>query len=879
MGKGGSFCAGMQHIKEQAEEAWYSSAVGSTFTTGATRIQDKLQKLTVDVQDDGSSPDDGMNFTEIQDKVESRFTSFLTKVQAKEAVLKTKGVKLFGAIQKRLFADDEGWLQKTKEKVVAYFEKDLTEGTSAKSSNALSISAAIASATEQWVTLTCSPEESAAEIMDRWGRREAGDILEGVDLLDVLRRAGVSIPEPIANMLEGYLKDASATLSSGEGVDASGADGKPKSALDRVLGSDAIKSSTETAVNWGEHLVDKVALLSQTGLAKSLLTKAMGDSGESKGDKLLSKLDALDIDEVFAQAEEAYHDFQDPTARAKLIDDLLDKALDTLMRLLPNIQIDNIEGETPDIKYALQNIDLSGFGIDKNRVSLTLGDFSENTELLAFQALGMSCKFNDLRFQYGQKGFPYISGQGSAEADATEISLELGFRCQWVDDVPKLVLSRHQATIGELNLGFSGSRLSWLYNIVSSLFQNLIRTYVCGTIETQLSSNASDLATALDVVLSNDMVKPFIASLRPSSTPACTVEELEDGTTPERVETPSVEVVTVPKDANAAIPAIDCDATASAAPVLLDTISPRIWRDDPKLDSSAPTMSSDGPTSDPTFGSSIAPIFTFPPGAIADDGRTVRCRGLVTGWWQQRGHVKMIRQLAKQVTAEAVKRAVEVASASPRGTLNELMEGKSVSAPRLERTIDLCFDQARLPQIHTLLLEAKLSVQEQSMKDRWAPLTDSVLIQVAKALHKALRTQDKVDVPLLVHELRNVHGTSPACIVSALPCTGRPPRISLVEQAIDYQFTELNKRLAAFDALFQRAQASCQKEDITVKTSLLMMLESLLKVKFQAQEAASSGEPMSAEMARVLADTLEASHAWVDKAWRHCEVTADAEPR
>lgn len=809
----------LQHMKEQAEEAWATSAVGSTFTTGANRLQDKWQQIS----GDGAAS---------VDKMQDRFSSFLTKVQNKEAMLKSKGAAILGSVQRRYLEGNEGWFAKTKEKVVAYLENDLMSQVGSSSSK-MSISASIAAATEQWVALTCSPDESAAEIMDRWHRREASDILEGVDLLDVLKRAGVQIPEPIAKMLDMYLKNAS-SFSKGSG--------KTESALQSVLGSEKIKETTESALQFGENILDKVAQMSQTGVAKQLLSRAMGDGG-STGDAILRQLEDLDIDDVFSQAETAYRDFKNPAARAKLVDDLLDKALDSIMKLLPSIQIDNVEGETTEVKYGLQNIDLSGFGIDKDQVSLVLGDFTEDTELLSLEALGMSCEFHGLCFQYAQKGFPYVKGRGCATASASEISLKLGFRCEWDNDVPRLSLSRREASIGVLNLGFSGSRLSWLYNIVSSLFQNLIQTYVCETIEKQLTTHASELTSALDVVLANDMVKPLLASLRPVEQSTSVIEEVADEEEEERpvdifesISPEPPDPITPPE------PELQRKYSSSSEPPVVTLFGLVETEDDyvPLRRKSSSGLSSSSVLS-PEPRSQTPPQLRN----SEEDGSILRCAGKevgkkmtgsVKGWWQQRAYrkdVKMVKRVANSIVTTAVNQAIDISTTTPSATLNDILENKCVSGLQLIRALE-CFPIETMPEsIQPLLIDAKQKLA--AHVESWE-VPDEVLSTCAQTLHEVVRWKTTVDVPTIVAILREE----------------QPPVISVVEEAIDYQFAELNKRLA----FLERAR---EGEVTEMETSILSMMDSLLQVKFDAQVATSTGDAINEEIRRNLAGTLEDS--------------------
>jgi len=516
-------------LKIQAEETWASSSVGAVVTSGASRLQDKMLKLQVaHPTEDGHA----VGLTEIQDNFQNRFGRFLNKVQAKEEVLKNKGAKLFSTLQRRLLDGEGGWLQTTKQKVIDYFELESTNFLGfmkqddgeydgginthkVKKTPGSSITAAITAGVVQWVSVACEPGESAAEILDRWERRDAGDILEGIDLVGTLQRAGVVIPAPIAKMLETYMKEATSTALGPDGFARGEKGDRSKQALTKVLENEVVKSSAEAAIEWGDVLLGKAGDLTKNPLAQKLLAGVMESDG-SRGDEIMQTFENLDMDLVFDQAESAYRDFHDPEARAKLIDETVDKALDVLMKLLPSIKIDSLAGETPDVTYNIQNIDLGGFGIKKDEVALTLGDFADaRKELISFEASGLSCVFENLRFGFAQKRFPYVSGNGVAYAEAKDISLCLGFTCKWIRGIPNLILTRKETTVGELSLSFSESKLSWVLNIISSLFQSIIISYVCDTIVKQIENHIGEVTNALDTLLSHEMIKPMLESLKP----------------------------------------------------------------------------------------------------------------------------------------------------------------------------------------------------------------------------------------------------------------------------------------------------------------------------------------------------------------------------
>ena len=63
--------------------------------------------------------------------------------------------------------------------------------------------------------------------------------------------------------------------------------------------------------------------------------------------------------------------------RQALLDRLTDVALEFLLQQLPAVQIPAIEGEQDGVEYAVSNLDMSGFQLNKEDVKVPSAPFLE----------------------------------------------------------------------------------------------------------------------------------------------------------------------------------------------------------------------------------------------------------------------------------------------------------------------------------------------------------------------------------------------------------------------------------------------------------------------------------------------------------------------
>ncbi len=70
--------------------------------------------------------------------------------------------------------------------------------------------------------------------------------------------------------------------------------------------------------------------------------------------------------------------------------------------------------------------------------------------------------------------------------------------------------------IGLLKLHVEESKFAWLYNLLTKIFRGLIQDLVVSKIQEQVDLHVGKFTAVLEQVLSHEMVRPVIESLRPT---------------------------------------------------------------------------------------------------------------------------------------------------------------------------------------------------------------------------------------------------------------------------------------------------------------------------------------------------------------------------
>ncbi len=169
-----------------------------------------------------------------------------------------------------------------------------------------------------------------------------------------------------------------------------------------------------------------------------------------------------------------------------------------------------------EIDYTIENLDLSGFSVEKEKVKVYLGE-SPVDSLLKIVVTDFGAVLKQMHWSYTQLYFPFLSGGGIAEASIKETNFVLHFSLERIpliqngsfekrqnvsasasDWVPRLGLSDIVVTIGDLSLQIGESRLSFLYNLLVKLFQVTVKDYLVSSLSMTLDDQIEGLMDSVN---------------------------------------------------------------------------------------------------------------------------------------------------------------------------------------------------------------------------------------------------------------------------------------------------------------------------------------------------------------------------------------------
>ncbi|DBA03088.1 TPA: hypothetical protein N0F65_003335 [Lagenidium giganteum] len=191
--------------------------------------------------------------------------------------------------------------------------------------------------------------------------------------------------------------------------------------------------------------------------------------------------------------------------RQEFVDRMKDHCLDFFVSVLPSIKVDTISGTEEGVAYSLSKLDLSNFKVKKERVKVRMGTVADE-ELLTVRATHLTALLKGFEWTFAQKYFPYLNGAGLADAELTGGMISLGFKAEKQvlnektgEFKPILVLNSIEIEIRqELKITVQGSWFSAIYNLLASLFAEVIRDYIARTMENKLLAHMINLLTTLN---------------------------------------------------------------------------------------------------------------------------------------------------------------------------------------------------------------------------------------------------------------------------------------------------------------------------------------------------------------------------------------------
>ena len=320
-----------------------------------------------------------------------------------------------------------------------------------------------------------------------------------------------------------------------------------------ALESDALENVAKKIVKAGDTLITSIESIRDNTVVQSALSQlSNGDFSNS----LVSSVKDLQLNNVLAMAETVITDAE---ARDTLIERVKDQILEFFLQYIPTLSLPDLDGIKDDIEYSVLGLNLSGFKLKKEGVTLELGQSSLvklGHDVLTFKATGINAKFRGLHWRYAQTYFPHLRGDGNADAEVENVSIKIGFKIIrvpkgttttlnmsltegtallykkyktlaesvanyrysrqinqgnidgyshdfdiWPDVEewePALVLSDCTIEIENLSLEIDNSSFSWLYNALISVFSSVIKEYVRSSIRDIIHSSSAYLLSIIN---------------------------------------------------------------------------------------------------------------------------------------------------------------------------------------------------------------------------------------------------------------------------------------------------------------------------------------------------------------------------------------------
>ncbi|GMI01591.1 hypothetical protein TrLO_g10221 [Triparma laevis f. longispina] len=326
-----------------------------------------------------------------------------------------------------------------------------------------------------------------------------------------------------------------------------------KSTFDNIastLNDDSSVAVGQQLLMKSERVLDVLEDASKNKTITSLIESAR-NAGYTE-DKVVQSIANLDVDGLLNDVDGLVNDDQ---ARRNMVAKATDSALEFLLTVLPSVEIPKLEGVKDGNMFSIENLSMEAFKLRKEDIDVQIAGISTNayaaanntnadkseseagvevdgenyiepavmdegvpaTELLVIKVDNIQASLEGIKWSFGQTYFPHMKGAGEADAKIENAHLLLKFElrkklCKEAPssdfDGPKyepvLCLHDRQCTMESMSLQVKGDGLSWLYNMLTSLFKGLLKEYVIKTVLEAITNSSGYLLEAL-----NEQLAPY----------------------------------------------------------------------------------------------------------------------------------------------------------------------------------------------------------------------------------------------------------------------------------------------------------------------------------------------------------------------------------
>jgi hypothetical protein len=272
-----------------------------------------------------------------------------------------------------------------------------------------------------------------------------------------------------------------------------------KAAVLKSLDEESVVKGASDLVKQGEALIEQFQDLKTNKTLERVMELVENEDIERS---LLTKLQNIDADGLLNSAEGALTNVE---AREALVSELKDICLDFILRILPAVSIEKLNGHDNGCDWELNDISFSDFHFRKENVHISLGDPRKpSEELLRVSAWDISAHFHKMKVFVERKEFPPVKAECIADAKAERMSVTLAFKLVpgSADSEWKIAMSNRIVNMEHLELWVGNTAWASIVNTLSFLFADVLKGYASRKIASHVDEHMDSLVSALNTVIS-----------------------------------------------------------------------------------------------------------------------------------------------------------------------------------------------------------------------------------------------------------------------------------------------------------------------------------------------------------------------------------------
>lgn len=493
----------MERCQEQLQ--WVlelgSSKAGAVLLQGQQRLAEQLTQL----QETAITPQ--------LDAVQKRSQRFLTQLASDDQV-KSKASQLFSAVEQR-FAEQlpnqlEEWVQNLRSQVrdqLGLNRALLVDGLKALPVNQEALREILLASWDHTAKLEAQLESCILDALNASGVDCTGTELlncfesstafsnipalrqSSGSLLSLLQDLNIEVPSAVQNLLEAH--------AAGRSQDANAWKAALKSSLDDEV---MVKGATGL-VEHGERVMAKLQELKENQAVARVVEQLEKSEDMDIEREVLNRIHDFNPEQALSKAEEAWSNIE---VREELVNHLKDTCLDFILKILPAIQIEKVNGKDDDCDWEISNINFSDLSFRKEDVRVTLNDLTASEEVLRISAWDISAHFYGLKVYVCPSSL--IAAECTGDAIAERMSLDLAFRWQRPPadspdgTLPQLVMCSRKIEMASLDLRVHQTdwSVSTIVNALTFLFADVLKRYACEKIASKLDEHMGVLVEGLN---------------------------------------------------------------------------------------------------------------------------------------------------------------------------------------------------------------------------------------------------------------------------------------------------------------------------------------------------------------------------------------------